>query len=525
MFQKFEKASLTQKMIILNLGSFFLIFVLVHVYILPTIESMFIDSYKMKIRNAVEIADSLIADLYKKSQEGEYTEEEAKNRALTRIKNLRYNDTEYFWIHDLDLKMIMHATQSKLDGTDISQKKDPNGLALFAEMNVLVKKSGEGFLRYLWPKPGSDAPVEKYSYVKLFRPWGWVTGNGIYFDQIYSMVMSLRIAIYGGLSLAVILSCVATILFSKRLVRRFEDAVDSLKDAGNEMSTLSHSLSETGHKVAEGVSSSASSITETSASMEEIGLMSQRNADHSSMARTSAGQCLGATLEGKKIIAETVSCMNDIALSNKEVLNQNKNSADKIKHITLLIKGIEEKTKVIHDIVFQTKLLSFNASVEAARAGELGKGFSIVAEEVGNLANMSGKAAKEIQESLDQSITEVEIIVKENLTQSELIIASATTKVEVGLNSVKDCEAVFDKILSQVTGVVDLTDQISSSCHEQKTGFDQINKAILQLNTASTTNAKVSEEVSASVEKIVGQAFKVQSLSSTISELVKGDVA
>ena len=60
---------------------------------------------------------------------------------------------------------------------------------------------------------------------------------------------------------------------------------------------------------------------------------------------------------------------------------------------------IKDKVNIINDIVFQTKLLSFNASVEAARAGENGKGFAVVAEEVGNLASVSGKAANEIKYS------------------------------------------------------------------------------------------------------------------------------
>ena len=74
------------------------------------------------------------------------------------------------------------------------------------------------------------------------------------------------------------------------------------------------------------------------------------------------------------------------------------------------IKSIEEKTKVINDIVFQTKLLSFNASVEAARAGEQGKGFAVVAEEVGNLATMSGTSAEEISKLLESSISHIESI-------------------------------------------------------------------------------------------------------------------
>lgn len=525
MLSRINKTPLAHKLILLNLGSLVFIFGLVHFYVFPKIETMFIDSHKTRIRNAVELVDGIITDHYEKYRRGEISETEAKQRALSLIKLLRYNQNEYFWIHDLDLKMVMHATQPKLEGTDVSQKKDPNDLSVFVEMNKIVEKSNEGFLHYMWPKPGSDHPVEKYSYVKLFKPWSWVPGSGIYFDEIHAMVATLRWIIYGGLAFAGFLACLATVLFSQRLLKNFADVLSSLNVAGTEMLDLSSLLADTGNKVSEGVSSSASSITETSASMEEIGLMSQKNADHSTKAQQSAKHCLNATKDGKRIVDDTIRCMNEISSSNKDVLEQHNRSADKIRKIVSLIHGIGEKTKVINDIVFQTKLLSFNASVEAARAGEAGKGFSIVAEEVGSLASMSGAAAHEIQASLEESIAQVEMIINEDLLQSKSIISTAEKKVTDGLHVVKSCEKVFDQILSKVTEVVDLADQISGSCEEQKTGLEQINLAILQLNNTSNVNAQAAVDVSQSVDKILKQSHKVQEYSNTLNVLLKGSEA
>ena len=77
-------------------------------------------------------------------------------------------------------------------------------------------------------------------------------------------------------------------------------------------------------------------------------------------------------------------------------------STEDLDSINNSIRGIQ-KTQVINDIVFQTQLLSFNASIEAAKAGVHGKGFSVVAEEVGKLAVLSGTAASEISEILKES--------------------------------------------------------------------------------------------------------------------------
>lgn len=69
---------------------------------------------------------------------------------------------------------------------------------------------------------------------------------------------------------------------------------------------------------------------------------------------------------------------------------------------------------MINEIVFQTKLLSFNATVEAARAGENGKGFSVVAVEIGKLEQISGNAAKEISELLYNSTKPVSETIENN---------------------------------------------------------------------------------------------------------------
>src|SRR3546814_14142160 len=80
--------------------------------------------------------------------------------------------------------MFMHPFSKQLVGKNLSDIKDPDGKHLFVEFVETVKRNGAGFVSYLWPKPGSDRPVPKISYVKGFAPWGWVIGTGIYIDDI-----------------------------------------------------------------------------------------------------------------------------------------------------------------------------------------------------------------------------------------------------------------------------------------------------------------------------------------------------
>ncbi|WOE69269.1 cache domain-containing protein [Hydrogenimonas thermophila] len=119
-------------------------------------------------------------------------EEKLKKEALKKISELRYGKNGYFWINDTTPKMIMHPFKPELNGQNLCKIKDPNGVYLFVEMVKVVSKMGEGIVEYHWPKPGADKPVMKISYVKIFKPWDWIIGAGVYTDDIESQVIKMK---------------------------------------------------------------------------------------------------------------------------------------------------------------------------------------------------------------------------------------------------------------------------------------------------------------------------------------------
>lgn len=127
--------------------------------------------------------------------------------------------------------------------------------------------------------------------------------------------------------------------------------------------------------------------------------------------------------DGKTATEEMINAIQMIREAANKISNQTAQSNAEIQEIISIFNEISTKTNVINDIVFQTKLLSFNASVEAARAGEQGKGFAVVAEEVGKLAEMSGNSSKEISELLARSSHKVEAIISKNKESSQTLIA------------------------------------------------------------------------------------------------------
>ncbi|MDA3908797.1 MAG: methyl-accepting chemotaxis protein [Sulfurimonas sp.] len=103
---------------------------------------------------------------------------ELKNHIKNIVSTTRYSTDGYFWINDLDAVIIDHPIKPQLNGKDMSSLADKNGVKLFNEFAKVAKKSGSGFVNYVWPKPGSKTSEEKISFVKLFKPFNWVIGTG-----------------------------------------------------------------------------------------------------------------------------------------------------------------------------------------------------------------------------------------------------------------------------------------------------------------------------------------------------------
>ncbi len=108
-----------------------------------------------------------------------------RDAAVKMIDKMRWgiDGKGYFWIQDTEGKMVHHPIKPSLNGTGIFGIKDPDGKALFKEFDIVAKRDGAGFVDYKWPKPGFDEPQDKISYVKLYKPWGWIIGGGVYLES------------------------------------------------------------------------------------------------------------------------------------------------------------------------------------------------------------------------------------------------------------------------------------------------------------------------------------------------------
>ncbi|HEX5932637.1 MAG TPA: methyl-accepting chemotaxis protein [Pseudorhizobium sp.] len=155
-----------------------------------------------------DIAVSVLNRYHDLEKAGTMTRDEAQAEAMKAIGALRYaGGSGYFWINDMHPNMVMHPIKPEMNGTDLSQNKDPNGKFLFVEFVDVVKAGGEGFVDYYWPKPGAEQPVEKYSHVIGFEPWGWIVGTGVYVDDLHAMFREMAItyaSIFGAVAAALL---------------------------------------------------------------------------------------------------------------------------------------------------------------------------------------------------------------------------------------------------------------------------------------------------------------------------------
>ncbi len=150
---------------------------------------------QIELNTNVNLISTVVQSYYDEYKMGLLTLDEAKNRSIDRIKNTRYLDNVgYFWINDTGKpfpKMIMHPTLPELDGTILDDPIFNCALGvdenLFKAFVDITEKQDEGYVDYLWPKPTPTGLTEiqpKVSYVKIFKPWNWIIGTGLYIDDI-----------------------------------------------------------------------------------------------------------------------------------------------------------------------------------------------------------------------------------------------------------------------------------------------------------------------------------------------------
>ena len=247
------------------------------------------------------------------------------------------------------------------------------------------------------------------------------------------------------------------------------DTLRQINLSSDQVSSGAYQVSSGAQALSQGAAEQASSIEELAETIRGISNHVKHNAEYAEEADQRANAAGSEAVESNRRMQDMVSAMADISTSSRE---------------------IGKIIKTIEDIAFQTNILALNASVEAARAGEAGRGFSVVAAEVRNLATKSAAASKDTAALIENSL---------NTVKSGTRIADETAH-------------SLDSVLESVRLVTEIIGQITASSIEQADSILQIEQGIERISEVVQTNSATAEESAAASEELSAQAQLLKDL-------------
>lgn len=495
-----------------------------------------LEEKQAKTRHLVESAYGVIEYFHGLSRDGKMPEAEAKAAAMSAVKKLRYEEKEYFWINDMRPYMVMHPYKPELDGKDLSDFADPNGKKLFVEFVSTVKKSGAGFVDYLWPKPNYKDPVPKISYVKGFEPWGWVIGTGIYTDDvdaafwgeivqnsIVGLVLTVVIAILSWIigknitgSVAEISSGVERMSNGDLTMRISHNGNDEIGVLAGNMNRMVESINAMIHRIvnasgnvvstvevlkasakstADGAQTQTSQATQIATAAEEMSQTITDIAKNASVASETSSDAMKIAEEGRKVADGAVETVNNVYNSTVEL-------ATMVERLNGRVEEIGDIVTVIKDIADQTNLLALNAAIEAARAGEQGRGFAVVADEVRKLAERTIKATTEISEKIGAVQSESEKTAK-SMSEASGEVTRATDFIRNVGDSLEGIVAAVQKMRDEIT-------RIAVAVDEQSAASEDVAKNIEKTSSIAKEIEKMSGDVTHEVNGLINVAGELK---------------
>ncbi|OSR29132.1 chemotaxis protein [Pseudomonas savastanoi pv. retacarpa] len=494
-----------------------------------------------KTMHVVQTASGILTYYQGLEAAGSMTREAAQQQALKEIKGLRYSQSDYFWINDLRPVMIMHPTNPKLEGQDISTIKDPDGFAVFNEMVTLVKAQGAGMVNYRWPKPGASEPVKKTSYVQLFQPWGWILGSGVYVDDVAAefkaQLWNAGIFIAGIVLVMVLL----LVMIVRSIVRPLRAAVGAMASIASGESDLTRTLETHGkdeitelgvhfnafvaklRNVVGQLQNSAVALGQASTDLGSNAGQAQKRSEQQSQQMDLVATAINEVTYGVQDVAknaeQAANEMRDAESQAQQGQVNIDNSLRQIEHLSTTIgQAVEvmqslasESTQigsvleVISSIAEQTNLLALNAAIEAARAGEQGRGFAVVADEVRLLAQRTQKSTAEIQAMIERLQKHSDAAVK--------VIGDSSRSSQLTIEQANQAGQSLTSISQALRNLNSLNTSIASATLQQHV-VDDINQNVTQA-------AQLSQSTALAAEQSTSASLHLRDLSEELNGLLK----
>ena len=492
--------------------------------LLKQIEADLYAAKSEKTQHVVQSAAGILQHYHALEAAGGITREAAQKQAAEIIRNLRYDGQEYFWINDQNPVMVMHPTNPKLEGQNLSGFKDPDGKALFNEMVAISKNQGAGQVNYRWPKPGASDPVPKVSYVQLFQPWGWIIGSGVYVDDVQAEfhTQALKTLLIGLVIAALV--ALLIVLIVRSITQPLQHAVDAMANiasgdgdltrtldtqGNDELSALSRHFNAFTEKLRQVIKHSLDSAGQLDAAARNLGDVagqSQQHSEQQSQQMELVATAINEVTYGVQDVAKNAEhAATEVHTAEEQALQGQQNIEGSLRQINALSATIDQAVtviqalaqestqigsvlEVIRSIAEQTNLLALNAAIEAARAGEQGRGFAVVADEVRLLAQRTQKSTAEIQVMIERLQGNSEAAVK--------VINDSSQASQLTIEQARQAGTSLTLIASGLRNLSGLNASIASATLQQSHVVEDINQNVTQAASLAHNNALAAQQSS-----------------------------
>ena len=497
------------------------------------------------IRSVLEGIHTTLASYHAQEVSGKMTREQAQKEAVEAISLFRYGGkdgkSEYVYSYSTEGIGIYHVNKDRIGKALFDTVKDPKGNYTVKDLVESSKKNPAGaFVYTLTARPGEKEPIEKLGYVKMFEPWSWVLGTGVYVDDINEQVRSrlikdvtvsvLILALLAGFGVLIargvlrqvggepaeaigfmsrvaagdlsgdmpdvktgsMLDSMANMVRSlRKMVTEIGQSSTHLSKGADHISSASREVAIASHKQSDATSAMAAAIEELTVSINHI-------SDNARDSQENSSRSVDLSVEGFNRIQVASEEITSIATVVSDAASQVRKLEDRANQISSI-------AGVIKEIAGQTNLLALNAAIEAARAGEQGRGFAVVADEVRKLAERTSSATVEIEEmiaGIQSDTLKVAGVMDAAMPQVDSGVAAAQAAAE-SLRQIKESSEVT---LHRIR-------EVAESTREQSVASDSIAQRVEEI-------ASMVEETTAAMTANAETATDMQRISEELNQLV-----